>query len=161
MTFLQIVPSSIIASISHYHRIYLICRIHAIHKYDWERLPASVPIQSLIHRSINRSTFSHSWNQTTPAFSRCLMADYEDLGVAMIEKELHDTRNRPDTFRAYFGPISGAAFATPSFVLNHQTSQSSCFFMLTENSFPKQADCSLTISFSGPTTSPHFRETGP
>ena len=33
--------------------------------------------------------------------------------------------------------------------------------MLAENSFPKQADCSLAIGFSGPTSPPDFRETGP
>lgn len=149
MTFLQIVPGSIIASLSNYHRIYLICRIHAIHK-----LPMLKTIESayLPQYPLDLTSIEQVRSIDQPiALPRTLesrpplhLVDGEDLGVAMIQKELcHTTRNRPEPFRVYFGcHISLYTFATPSFVLNHQTLQSSCFFI-----HQKQADCSLTLAF--------------
>lgn len=159
MTFLQIVPGSIIASVSNYHRIYLICRIHAIHK-----LPMLKTIESayLPQYPLDLTSIEQVKSIDQPiALPRTLesrpplhLVDGEDLGVAMIQKELcHTTRNRPEPFRAYFEcHIS----------LNAEfRSKSSNFAILLFFHSSKTSGLQFDISFSGPRASPHFRETGP
>jgi len=67
-----------------------------------------------------------------------------------------------------FGPIPGATTAFMS--SQRRGSKPSNFAILSvflvlktckKITFSKQADCSLTASFSGPKSSRHFRETGP
>ena len=72
-----------------------------------------------------------------------------------------------------FGPISGATIPFISsqrrgsrlsnfaIVLGFLILKTSALFYNKKISFSKQADCSLTTSFSGPKSSGDFRETGP
>lgn len=153
MTFLQIVPGSIIASLSNYHRIYLICRIHAIHKLPMLKTieSAYLPQYPLDLTSIDQPIALPRTLESRPPLH---LVDGEDLGVAMIQKELcHTTRNRPERFRV------------PHFSLHLRNaefrSKSSNFAILLFFHSSKTSGLQFDISFSGPRASPHFRETGP
>ena len=117
MTFLQIVPGSIIASLSNYHRIYLICRIHAIHKLPMLKTIESAYLPQyplVLHRS---NKFARSINRLP--FRALLNPDHLCIWSMVRTSALRWYKRScaipPEIGPNLFGPISSATFLfTPS-----------------------------------------------